>query len=83
VKLVANVLLAVIATAMTATTEAQNLPSRPLADVISVNANIYTGVVDTSSSHAIQRAEAIAVRDGRVEAVGQHDEIMKAERTVD
>ena len=67
-KLVANVLLAVIATAMTATTEAQNLPSRPLADVIFVHANIYTGVVDTSSSHAIQRAEAIAVRDGRVEA---------------
>jgi predicted amidohydrolase YtcJ len=77
VKLVANVLVAVIATAMTATTEAQNLPSRPLADVIFANANIYTGVVDTSSSHAIRRAEAIAVRDGRVEAVGQHDEIMK------
>ena len=76
-KLVANVLLAVIATAMTATTEAQNLPSRPLADVIFLNANIYTGVVDTSSTHGIRRAEAIAVRDGVVQAVGRNDEIMK------
>jgi hypothetical protein len=41
VKLVANVLLAVIASARTATTEAQNLPARRLADVIFLNANIY------------------------------------------
>ena len=70
-------LLAVIATAMTATAGAQNFPSQPRADVIFLNANIYTGVVDTSSFHAIQRAEAMAVHDGRVEAVGRNDEIAK------
>jgi len=77
-KLATNVfLLAVIATAMTATAGAQNFPSQPRADVIFLNANIYTGVVDTSSFHAIQRAEAMAVHDGRVEAVGRNDEIAK------
>ncbi len=70
-------LLAVIARATTAITGAQNLPSQPRADVIFLNANIYTGVVDASSFHAIQRAEAMAVRDGRVEAVGRNDEILK------
>ena len=77
-KLATNVfLLAVIATAMTATAGAQNFPSQPRADVIFLNANIYTGVVDTSSFHAVQRAEAMAVHDGRVEAVGRNDEIAK------
>jgi predicted amidohydrolase YtcJ len=75
-KLAANVfLLAVFAAVMTATAGAQTLPSQPRADVIFLNANIYTGVADTSSFHAIQRAEAMAVRDGRVEAVGRNDEI--------
>jgi predicted amidohydrolase YtcJ len=74
-------LLAVTATMMTASTitataAAQRLPSQPRADVIFLNANIYTGV-DTSSFHAIQRAEAIAVHNGRVEAVGRNDEIVK------
>ena len=71
------VLLAAIALAMTATAAAQNLPAQPKADVIFLNANIYTGVADTSSFHAIQRAEAMAVRDGRVQAVGRDDEIVK------
>jgi predicted amidohydrolase YtcJ len=74
-------LLAVTATMMTASTmtataAAQGLPSQPRADVIFLNANIYTSV-DTSSFHAIQRAEAMAVHDGRVEAVGRNDEIVK------
>jgi predicted amidohydrolase YtcJ len=55
---------------------AQRLPSQPRADVIFLNANIYTGV-DSDSFHAIQRAEAIAVHDGRVEAIGRNDEIVK------
>ena len=62
--------------AMIATAAAQRLPSQPRADVIFLNANIYTGV-ETSSFHAIQRAEAMAVHDGRVEAVGRNDEIVK------
>ena len=70
-------LLSIIATATLATAGAQNLPTQPRADVIFTNANIYTGVVDTSSFHAVERAEAMAVRDGRVEAVGRNDEIIK------
>jgi predicted amidohydrolase YtcJ len=61
---------------MTATATAQRLPSQPRADIIFLNANIYTGV-ETSSFHAIERAEAMAVHDGRVEAVGRNDEIMR------
>jgi predicted amidohydrolase YtcJ len=71
------ILLAWVATATIVPVAAQRLPSQPRADVIFLNANIYTGVVDTSSFHAIQRAEAVAVRDGRVEAVGRNDEIGK------
>jgi predicted amidohydrolase YtcJ len=73
-----------IATALIAAA-GQNLPSQPTsqptsqprAEIIFINGNIYTGVVDTSSFHSIQRAEALAVRDGRVEAVGRGDEILK------
>jgi predicted amidohydrolase YtcJ len=65
-------LLAMMSTAM-----AQNLPSQPKADVIFLHGNIYTGVADTSSFHANPRAEALAVRDGHVAAVGRDDEILK------
>ena len=65
-------LLATISTA-----GAQNLPSQPKADIIFIHANIYTGVADVSSFHAIQRAEAMAVRDGRVAAVGRSVDILK------
>jgi predicted amidohydrolase YtcJ len=65
-------LLATISTA-----GAQNLLSQPKADIIFVHANIYTGVADVSSFHAIQRAEAMAVRDGRVAAVGRSVDILK------
>ena len=68
-KLAATILLLTMA-------GAQTLPSQPGADVIFLNGNIYTGV-DTSSFHAIQRVDAMAVRDGRVEAVGRSDEIVK------
>ena len=77
-KLTSSVLLlAMFAGATTATAGAQTVPAQPRADVIFLNANIYTGVVDTSSFHAIERAEAMAVRDGRVEAVGRNDQIVK------
>jgi len=71
------VLLAIVSTAALTAAGAQNLPAQPRADVIFINANIYTGVVDTSSFHAVERAEALAVRDGRIEAVGRNDEIVK------
>jgi predicted amidohydrolase YtcJ len=70
-----------IATALSVAATGQNSPSpstsQPRAEIIFMNGNIYTGVVDTSSFHSIQRAEALAVRDGRVEAVGRGDEILK------
>jgi predicted amidohydrolase YtcJ len=58
---------------------AQNLSSPPKADVIFLHGNIYTGRrrADTSSFHADARAEALAVRDGRVAAVGRDDEVVK------
>ncbi len=65
-------LLAAISTAM-----AQSLPTQPKADVIFLHGNIYTGIPDTSSFHTSPRAEAMAVRDGRVAAVGRDDEILK------
>ncbi len=58
-------------------TRAQKVPSQPKADLIFLHANIYTGVADTSSFHANPRAEAIAIQDGRVAAVGRGDDILK------
>ncbi len=55
----------------------QSQGNSPKADVIFLNGNICTGVVDASSFRSVQRAEALAVRDGRVEAVGRGDEILK------
>ena len=68
---------AVVLVAMTSMTVAQNLPSQPKAELIFFHANIYTGVADTSSFHANPRAEAIAIRDGRVIAIGRADEVLK------
>ncbi len=68
---------AVFLLATTSTVMAQSLPSQPKADVIFLHGNIYTGVADTSSFHANPRAEAMAIRDGRVAAVGRDDEILK------
>jgi predicted amidohydrolase YtcJ len=65
-------LLAAISTAV-----AQSLPTQPKADVIFLHGNIYTGIADTSSFHTNPRAEAMAVRDSRVAAVGRDDEILK------
>jgi predicted amidohydrolase YtcJ len=56
---------------------AQEQPAKPKADVIFVHGNIYTGVAVTSAFSAIQRAEAIAVRGDRIEAVGKNDEILR------
>ncbi|MGA9797621.1 MAG: amidohydrolase [Terriglobales bacterium] len=68
-------LLAILAIAAK-TSAAQGLPDQPPADAIFLNAKIYTGV-KMSSSQGIQRAEALAVRNGRVEAIGQTGEMVK------
>jgi hypothetical protein len=50
--------------------------SLPIADKIYFHANIYTGV-SGDSSHAVQRAEAMAVRADKLIAVGSELDVMK------
>jgi predicted amidohydrolase YtcJ len=69
-------LILILILTVSAAVVAQNPPALPSADVIFIDGNVYTGVVDVSS-RAVQRAEAIAIRDGRVEALGRNDEIVK------
>ncbi|HEX6802102.1 MAG TPA: amidohydrolase family protein [Terriglobales bacterium] len=58
---------------------AQNHPGTPVpkADAIYVHANIYTGVAGTSSFHEVERAEAMAIKDGRILAVGKELDLLK------
>ena len=56
---------------------AQEQPAKPKADVIFVHGNVYTGVAMTSGFSAIRRAEAIAVRGDRIEAVGDSTDLLK------
>jgi len=56
---------------------AQDQPAKPKADVIFVHGNVYTGVAMTSGFSAIRRAQAIAVRGDRIEAVGENADILK------
>ncbi len=46
------------------------------ADVIFTHGNIYTGVPGASSFHEIQRADALAVKDGKILAVGKTVDLM-------
>jgi len=57
--------------------QAEDQPAKPKADVIFVHGNVYTGVAMASGFKAIQRAEAVAVRGDRIEAVGNTAEILK------
>lgn len=55
----------------------QTKPAPPQADAIYVNADIYTGVVGTSSFHVVTRAKALAVKGDRVLAVGERADVLK------
>lgn len=69
------VLVAVLVTAMM-TAQAQS----PAPDAVYLHGNIYTGAVQTFSPPYVEikpRAQALAVRDGRVVAVGSDAEISK------
>jgi predicted amidohydrolase YtcJ len=57
--------------------QVQEPPAKPKADVIFTHGNVYTGVPVMSAFKAIKRAEAIAVRGDRIEAVGENAEILK------
>lgn len=64
--------------AMASVAGAQNSAPQPKADVIFTHGNIYTGVVDVSSSMGSgQRSEALAIRGDRILAVGTRAEIAK------
>jgi predicted amidohydrolase YtcJ len=56
---------------------AQQQPAKPKADVVFIHGNVYTGVVLMSAFKAIKRAEAMAVRGDRIEAVGETAEILE------
>jgi len=49
----------------------------PRADTIFLHGNIYTGVVDKAAFNAVKRAQAVAVRGDRIQAVGENAEILK------
>jgi predicted amidohydrolase YtcJ len=49
----------------------------PRADAIFIHGNIYTGIVDKVAFNAIKRAQAVAVRGDRIQAVGENAEILK------
>ncbi|HEY1676112.1 MAG TPA: amidohydrolase [Candidatus Sulfotelmatobacter sp.] len=51
--------------------------TRPRADILFVHANVYTGIPANSQFSSIQREEAVAVREGRIQAVGKTVEIEK------
>lgn len=55
----------------------QEKPTPPRADKIFIHANVYTGVVQPAAFNAIKRAQAIAVRGDRIQAVGENAEILK------
>ena len=50
--------------------------TNPKAEVIFIHGNVYTGVGGTSSSGIAQRAQAIAVRGDRIQAIGKDDQIL-------
>ena len=51
--------------------------AKPKADIIFIHGNIYTGVPANSAFSSILRAEALAVRGDRIEAVGSNADIVK------
>lgn len=68
---------ALIALGMVCTARAQEPTAPPKADIIFTHGNVYTGVAVASSFGTIRRAEAIAVRGDRIEAVGENAELLK------
>jgi predicted amidohydrolase YtcJ len=56
---------------------AQEPAPPPRADAVFVHGNIYTGVVDKAAFNAVKRAQAIAIRGDRIQAVGENADILK------
>jgi len=51
--------------------------AKPKADIIFIHGNVYTGVPDDTPFSSVLRAEAIAVRGGRIQALGKTLDIVK------
>jgi predicted amidohydrolase YtcJ len=49
----------------------------PKADIIYLHGNVYTGVPSNTPFSSVLRGEAVAVRDGRIQAVGKNIDIEK------
>jgi predicted amidohydrolase YtcJ len=62
---------------MPAFAQAPAAEAKPKADMIFLHGNVYTGVPANTPFSSILREEAIAVRDGRVQAVGKNVDIEK------
>jgi len=60
-----------------ATNAPQTAATGPKADAIFLHGNVYTGTPANSQFSSILRQEAIAVREGRIQAVGKNGEIEK------
>ena len=58
-------------------TMSQTQSPLPKAEMIFVNADIYTGIVGTSSFHVVTRAKAMAVRGDRIVAIGGENDVLK------
>ena len=72
-----NVRIVVLSLLLTSTVRAQESAPPPRADAIFLHGNVYTGVVDKAAFNAVKRAQAIAVRGDRIQAVGENAEILK------
>ena len=57
--------------------QAQGPAAKAKADIIFLHGNIYTGIIVPSAFHSVQRAEAMAIRGDRIEAIGSEAEILK------
>ncbi len=69
--------LALFLVSTVAIMQAQEQAAKPKADAIFVHGNVYTGVPISASYAEIKRAQAIAVRGDRIEAVGSEEDILK------
>ena len=58
-------------------TMSQTQSPLPKADSIFIHADIYTGIVGTSSFHVVTRAKAMGVRGDRILAIGGENDVLK------
>lgn len=76
-KLKLVVLLLVLTSVAVAQDQAgKEAPAKPKADTIFLHGNVYTGIAGTSNFGVTKRAQAIAVRDDRIQAIGTVEEIL-------